>query len=103
MVKLTVLYAPPTDAAAFDKHYFEIHIPIVDKIPGILGNEVSKITGSLDGSTPPYYLQAELYFDTADALMAGFGSSEGQAAAADVANFATAEVTMMVSDVVKQK
>ena len=101
MVKLTVLYGPPTDAAAFDKYYLETHVPLADKIPNIRRNEVSKMSGSLDGSTPEYHMQAELYFDDADALMAALGSAEGQAAAADVANFATGSVTMLMSEVLK--
>jgi uncharacterized protein (TIGR02118 family) len=60
------------------------------------------VSGSLDGSTPPYHLQAELYFDSSDAMMAALGSPEGQAAAADVANFATGGVTMMTSEVLKE-
>ena len=104
MVKLTVLYAKPGDPEAFDKYYFGTHVPLVDSIPGIRRNEVSKFTGTLDGSALPYYLQAELYFDDADALMAGFGSAEGQATAADVANFPTGVApTMVLADVVKDK
>lgn len=103
MVKLTVLYGPPTDASAFDAYYLDTHVPLADKIPGLKRNEVSKVSGSLDGSTPPYHMQAELYFDDMDSLMAGFGSAEGQAAAADVANFATGSVTMMLSEVLKEK
>jgi uncharacterized protein (TIGR02118 family) len=103
MIKLTVLYGPPTDPGAFDKYYLETHVPIADAIPGLVRNEVSKVTGSLDGSTPPYHLHCDLYFDSSDALMAALGSAEGQAAAADVANFATGGVTMMLSEVLKEK
>lgn len=99
MVKLTVLYGPPTDPAAFDSYYMDKHVPLADALPGIRRNEVSKVSGALDGSTPPYHLVAELHFDDGDALMAALGSPEGQAAAGDLANFATGTVTMMVSEV----
>jgi len=102
MVKLTVLYGPPTDPAAFDKYYLETHVPLADAIPGLRRNEVSRVSGSLDGSTPLYHLQAELYFDSPDALTTALGSAEGAAAAADLANFATGGVTMMMSEVIKE-
>jgi uncharacterized protein (TIGR02118 family) len=101
MVKLTVLYGPPTDPAAFDEHYFATHIPLADAIPGLRRNQVSKLS-SLDGTPSPYHLQAELWFDSAEALGTALGSTEGQAAAADVANFATGGVTMLQAEVVKE-
>jgi uncharacterized protein (TIGR02118 family) len=99
MVKLTVLYGPPTDADAFDSYYMQKHVPLADALPGIRRNEVSKVGRSLDGSVPPYHLVAELHFDDSDALKAALGSPEGRAAAADMANFATGTVTMIISEV----
>jgi uncharacterized protein (TIGR02118 family) len=103
MVKLTVLYGPPTDPAAFDTHYFGTHVAIVDALPGIVRNEVSRFSGSADGSASPYYLQAELYYESRDALDRALASVEGQAASADVANFATGTVTLLIADVVKER
>ena len=34
MAHVVVMYKTPKDAAAFDKHYAEIHIPLAKKIPG---------------------------------------------------------------------
>jgi uncharacterized protein (TIGR02118 family) len=99
MVKLVVLYGPPIDSAAFDSHYFSTHADLVAKMPGVQRFEVAKCA-SMDGSECPYYLQAELWFDDAAALRACFASPEGQAAAADVPNFATGGATMLVSDIV---
>ena len=31
MVKLIALYKKPDDVSAFDKHYNEVHIPLVEK------------------------------------------------------------------------
>jgi uncharacterized protein (TIGR02118 family) len=102
MVKLTVLYGLPSDPAAFDEYYLGTHVPIADAIPGLRRNEVSKVAGTLDGSPALYHLQAELYFDSFDALTAALGSPEGAAAAADVPKFATGGVTMMMSEVLKE-
>jgi uncharacterized protein (TIGR02118 family) len=101
MVKLTVLYGPPTDPAGFDEYYMGRHVPLVAAIPGLRRNEVARVSGSLDGTPAPYHLLAELYFDSADALVAALGSPEGRAATADVANFATGTVTSLVSEVVR--
>jgi len=101
MVKLVVLYAPPEDPNAFDDYYFGTHTPLAEKIPGLRRLEVAKLAG-LDGATSPYYLQAELAFDDAGALEQGLSSPEGTAAGRDVAHFASAGVTMLVADVVRE-
>jgi uncharacterized protein (TIGR02118 family) len=104
MVKLTVLYGPPTDAAAFDAHYFDTHVRIVASIPGLVRNEVSKFAPqAADGSASPYYLQADLYFDDDEGLKSGLASPEGQATSADVANFATGTVTLLFAEVVRER
>ena len=100
MIKLIVLYGTPTDPAAFDEYYKSTHVPLAQKIPGLRRMEVASIK-SLDGSTPQYHLQAELYFDDQDALMSALGSAEGAAAGADVANFATGGATMLIGDVIE--
>ena len=44
MIKLIALYKKPADAdaiEAFEKHYFENHMPLVAKIPGLIKSEVS--------------------------------------------------------------
>lgn len=99
MVKLIILYGQPADPPAFDAHYFSTHADLVAKMPGVRRFEAAKCA-SLDGSPSPYYLQAELWFDDADATQACFASPEGQAAAGDVANFATGGATMLLGDVV---
>jgi uncharacterized protein (TIGR02118 family) len=98
MIKLTVLYNPPADPAAFDAYYFGTHVPLANKLPGLARMEVSKLSGSLDGSPAPYHLAADLYFASTDALMAALGSPEGAAVAADVANYAQAGVSMFVGE-----
>ncbi len=35
MAHVVVMYKTPKDAAAFDKHYAEAHIPIAKKLPGL--------------------------------------------------------------------
>ena len=35
-VTLVVLYTLPYDPEAFDRHYVEVHAPLVDRVPGLL-------------------------------------------------------------------
>ena len=93
---LTVLYGQPSDPAAFDVYYEGTHVPLAQKIANCKSFTYRHVT-SLDGSEPPYYLIAELSFDSAEVLQdAMANSAEGQAAANDVPNFATGGVTMVV-------
>jgi uncharacterized protein (TIGR02118 family) len=42
MARVVVMYRTPKDAAAFDKYYFEHHVPIAKKIAGLRKYEVSR-------------------------------------------------------------
>ena len=88
MAKLVVLYKKPKNAEAFNKHYASVHIPLAKKIPGLKKYDIS--TGAIVTPAGPSELQlvATLYFDSLDAVKAGLASPQGQAAAADLANFA---------------
>ena len=96
-VKLTVVYAEPEDADAFDKHYFEVHAPLVDKWPGLQRTEVSTVLGGPMGSPSPYHLIAELYFADEDALNAALASPEGGATGKDFGAIAPKGSFMTVS------
>ena len=98
MVKLIALYKKPADVKAFDEHYFQTHLPLADKIPGLRRTEVSRVTGSPAGESE-YYLMAELYFDNMEALRAVMSSPEGKASGKDVMSFAKDIVCMMFAEV----
>ena len=98
MVKLIALYKKPDDVPGFDKHYSEIHTPLVKKLPGLRNFEVSRITGSAIGETP-WYLLCEMYFDSKDVLDEAMASSAGRAAAKDLMSFAAKYVTLMYAEV----
>lgn len=98
MTKLVALYKKPDDVSSFDKHYAEVHAPLVRKMPGLRTMEVSKITGSAIGETPNYLL-CEMYFDSRDALDAALASPAGRAAGNDLMSFAAKYVMLMYADV----
>jgi uncharacterized protein (TIGR02118 family) len=98
MAQVVVMYKTPKDAAAFDKHYDELHIPLAKKIPGLRKYEVSKGTVATPGGPSGFHLIATLYFDDLAAVKAGMSSPEGKAAGADVAKFATGGADMIMFD-----
>jgi uncharacterized protein (TIGR02118 family) len=88
--QVAVLYNHPEDAAAFDKHYRDVHIPLARKVPGVVGYYVNWCEPGPDGAKPPYHLIATLIAESKEAVLACLGSPEGQAATADQSNFASA-------------
>ena len=88
MARLMVLYKTPKDTTAFDKYYFETHVPITRKIPGLKKFEVNQGPVASPAGDPGIHRIAILHFDTMAAIQAAFASPEGQAAAADVGVFA---------------
>jgi uncharacterized protein (TIGR02118 family) len=95
---MVVTYRMPKDTAAFDKHYFEVHVPLAKKIPGMRKYEVSKGPVATPAGLSDYYLVGILYFDDMAAIKAAFASPEGQAAAADAATFAADRSEMLLFD-----
>jgi uncharacterized protein (TIGR02118 family) len=93
--QLTVLYHHPDDVAGFDRHYDGTHVPLAAKMPGLRSYTVSRPGPGPDGNKPSYHLVAALTWDSAEELQAGMSSPEGQAAVADLANFAGAGVDIL--------
>ncbi|HTK83042.1 MAG TPA: EthD family reductase [Bacteroidota bacterium] len=98
MVKLIALYRKPADAAAFDSHYYDVHIPLIRKTPGLRKLEVTTITGAPIGETK-YHIMAEMYYDSLDAMNAANASPEGRAAGKDLMSFAADVVTLFFGEV----
>lgn len=94
MADLVVLYKTPTDPKAFDKYYFENHVPLAKTIPGLRKYRVTKGPIATPAGPSPLHLIATLTFDNMAAIAAAFGSPEGRLTAADVPKFATGGVEM---------
>ncbi len=99
MARMLVIYKTPQDPAAFDRHYFEVHIPLAKKLPGIRRYDVSRgpVTTLAGGEA---YMIAMLTFDTVAAIQAAFASEAGAACAADRRHFApdAAQFQMLLFD-----
>ncbi|MCB2006160.1 MAG: EthD family reductase [Burkholderiaceae bacterium] len=98
MAKLYAIYQQPADPAAFDTYYYGTHVPLAKKIPGLRDYEVTR--GDVMGMAGKHavYLIATLSFDSMAAIAEAMASPEGRATAADLANFASAGVDVMMGD-----
>lgn len=81
--RFLALYETPADPEAFDRHYRDVHIPLIRDLPGLrryaVGRDVTTVRGA------QYYLVAELEWDTMDELRAAFAAPAGRATASDAA------------------
>jgi uncharacterized protein (TIGR02118 family) len=98
MAQLVVMYKTPKDVAAFDKHYYEKHIPLAKIIPGARKLEISHGPVATPVGPSGYYMIAIVHFDDLAAIQKAFGSTEGQAAVADVQKLATGGVDILLFD-----
>ena len=99
MIRLLVLYGHPTDPAAFDRYYEEAHIPIAKRMKGLIKWTIGKVQGTPGDEPPPYYYVADLYMESREEFERLLASPEGQAAVADVPNYATGGVTFLYTQV----
>jgi uncharacterized protein (TIGR02118 family) len=101
MYQIVVSYAQPSDPQAFLDYYRNSHVPVATKIPGVrhYGWIVCKRP---DGEPPAHFVIAVLRFDSEQDAMDALGSPEGQAAVADVANFAQAGLELEMGEVISE-
>lgn len=99
MMKVTVLYGHPSNPEEFEDYYAKTHLPLVDKIEGLDRAELTRFVSDPAGEKPAYYRMAELYFTTQEQMDESLGAAEGQAAVADIDNFASGGVTVIVGTV----
>ncbi len=96
MARMIVIYKPPRDPVAFDRHYFEVHVPMAKKLPGLRGYDVSRGTVSTPAGDPTPYLIATLHFDSLSAIRSAFSSPEGQACGIDRRRFAPEDADLQM-------
>src|SRR5207302_166343 len=72
-----VLYNQPKDTAAFEKYYAEKHIPLFAahaKEIGVTRAELVKFAVTIDGQAPALYREADLRFESREALEKGIAT-----------------------------
>ena len=95
MKKIIVMYGMPSDTDQFDRHYKEVHVPLVRRMPDLRDFKFS--TGEVQSSNGDFvpHLVAILSFDSDDELVRSLNSEEGKLVIADVSNFASGGVTIL--------
>jgi uncharacterized protein (TIGR02118 family) len=79
VVKFMVMYPRPLDIEAFEKLYQEEHVPMaVEKLLGKTKLVATKVVATPDGTPPPFYRIAEVYFPSLEALQACAQSDGGK-------------------------
>jgi uncharacterized protein (TIGR02118 family) len=98
MAKIIAMYKTPKDTAAFDRYYFGPHMKLAKAVPGLKEYEITRgPIMSLSGPAP-YYLIAVLTFDSMQSVASALASPQGQAVAADLDNFASAGVEILMAE-----
>jgi uncharacterized protein (TIGR02118 family) len=96
VVRLIAIYSQPDDPAAFDSHYRDVHAPIVRRYPNLRDVRLTKADG-LGGRPAPFYLMAEMSFDSRADLDEALASEAGRESGRDLRAFAQAGVTLFVA------
>jgi uncharacterized protein (TIGR02118 family) len=88
MAKMTVIYKTPKDKEFFEKHYFDIHVPLAKQLPGLIKYEINNgPVNSTTGHSETYRI-ANLYFHSLEEMMNAFRSEIGEKCASDRKIFA---------------
>jgi uncharacterized protein (TIGR02118 family) len=98
-VSLIVHYTTPDDAAEFERHYLDVHAPLVEKVPGVQSWSSARVVAAADGGDTPVYRIATLLFADQEALQTALATPEGQATAADYQQIAPAGSRMFIAAV----
>ena len=85
MAKMIIMYEQPKDKIGFEKHYFEVHVPLGKKIPNIINNSIHHIIQSQNTSLD-LYLMTILECENMEKLREAFASPEARAAEEDGVN-----------------
>lgn len=97
MSKLVVLYKKPADPAHFDKHFRAVHMPLVQKMPGLRSFSFGPAT-ALDGAEGTYFWMFIGTFDSLKAINDALASREGREVVADIPNYYSDTPTILHLD-----
>ena len=97
MIILNALYKKPSNIEAFHTHYDRVHIPLVEKVPGLLKAEVEMVTATYAGEKDGFYMLTRMYYENDESFKAAMKSPENAATGKDLRNFAQAGVSLFVT------
>jgi uncharacterized protein (TIGR02118 family) len=85
MAKLLVSYEQPKNQEGFENHYFNVHIPLAQKLPNLKNASVYRVLQS-QNTDANLYLIAELEFENLSHLNEAMASTIGQEVQNDIPN-----------------
>jgi uncharacterized protein (TIGR02118 family) len=88
------IYRTPDDPEEFERNYFGTHVPIIEKVPGLVENRVHRVTRQFVGE-PAYHLVAELVFESPEAMKAAFASEEWKASGENLQSWGGMDLVTM--------
>ncbi len=95
-MKLVALYKQPDDPVAFEEAYFNTHLPLIKKVPGLKETVITRFTRTVMGDG--FYMMAEMHFPDEAALKGAMKSAEMAAAGENLNGFARGLVTLMFAE-----
>jgi len=96
-MKLLALYATPKDIDAFEKAYFDTHLPLIEKVPGLQHVKVLHINRVVVGTRAPFMI-TEMDFADSDARKTAMKSPEMAAAGENLDTFAAGLYTLCFAE-----
>lgn len=87
------------DVEEIDRHYFDVHVPNVRRLPKLRRHVIGIATGDAAGGHPAAYRTAEIWFDNRADFTAAMESPEWQAIADDGFMPSVAGLEIIVYDV----
>jgi uncharacterized protein (TIGR02118 family) len=73
----------PAEEDDFERHYWEVHVPLAAAIPGTVSLTLTRTDEGLEGAEPSYYRVAETVFESKEALEAAMRTPQWEALRAD--------------------
>ena len=96
MERMLILFSAPANPEAFDRVYFEDHVPLVKKLPGLVGYAASRNVRAVAAESP-YYMVVELDWADRDTMRECWRSAEGQAVTAHASELHAERLTLTMS------
>ena len=89
MVKIMLLLhrRPGMSVDEFRQYWHQHHRPLLERLPGLQRLVLNDVLPGPDGAPPSCDGIGEDWFESPEAMQAAFASAEGQAVAADAAQF----------------
>ena len=77
LYKFVTIYRKVDDEAALEEFFSRTHLPLAEKLPGLVKSEVSRISGKPGGESR-FHLMYELYFESRAAYLEAIASEAGR-------------------------